>query len=149
MSDICLFVSTQKWDLISALIRRGTNCAFSHVGWFRKSDRMTFSAMSDGKGLAWRPLKKNQEVLLLDAPGAEESLALALQHEGAPYDFLDIAGIVLGRNWARPGHFICDKVVFQFQEAVGYPLVNSKFIPQCHLTPRDILLSPYVTEIKA
>lgn len=146
MSEICLFVSTQKWDIESALIRRGTNCDWSHTGWFRKPDRMTFSAMSDGKGLAWRPLKANQQLLLLDAPGAEQSLALALKHEGAPYDYLNILGIILGKNWRTPGRYICNVAVFEYQKLAGFPLLNDKFIQYYHMAPDDILKSPLVSE---
>lgn len=102
--------------------------------------------MADGKGLTWRTVHKNQKLLLLDAPGASESLQLALKHEGAPYDYLDILGMILGRNWSRAGHFICDVTVFHFQSEAGQPLLNHKFIPLRHLTPADILKSPLVSE---
>ena len=144
-NDVCLFLSTEKWNFESAFIRRGTNCAWSHAGWYVRSKRMTFSAMADGRGLAWRTVRPRQQVLLLDAPGAEQSLSLALQLEGTPYDYLDILGIIFGRNWSLPGHLICDVAVFRFQEQAGFGLVNPRFIPRIHLTPRDILLSPAVT----
>jgi hypothetical protein len=144
--NICLYLATQPWDIESALIRFGTLCDWSHAGWYDRDTNLTFSAMADGKGLAWRPVRKNQKILLIDAPGAAESLQLALQYEGAPYDYLTIIGMLLHRNWNRPGSFICDVAVFHFQELAGYPLVNPAFIPRIHLTPRDILLSPLVRQ---
>lgn len=145
MSEHCIFLSTQKWDFESAFIRRLSNCAWSHVGWFRGADRMTFSSMADGLGLNWRVLKKGQELLLVEAPGVEEALALALPYIGTPYDYLDILGMILGRNWSRPNHFICDVALLQFHELAGFPLVNPKWIPRIHMTPRDILLGLNVT----
>lgn len=145
--DICLFVSTTEWDLESALIRRGTNCAWSHTGWYRKSTKQTFSAMADGKGLAWRPVKSGQTVFLLDEPHAADALALALPFAGTPYDYWDIAGIVLGKNWSRPNRLICDVTVFKFYEQLGFPLVNPRYIPRIHMTPRDVLLALSITSI--
>lgn len=146
MSEICLFVSTEPWDFESAAIRWGTLCDWSHAGWFDTRTQLTYSAMNDGKGLTWRPLRKRQKLLLLDAPGAAESLALALKYEGAAYDIRDILGIVFHRNWRTEGRFICDVALFHFQTLAGYPLLNCVFIPLEHLTPRDLLLSPSITQ---
>lgn len=148
MSNICLYMATEPDDPESIAIRSLTNCDWSHVGFFRLSDRMTYSAMADGKGLTWRPVKSSQKILLLAVPGIEAAFSRALAWEGTPYDFKDIAGLLLHRNWSEAGHLICDATVFRAFEEIGAPLVNPTFIPRCHLTPRDILLSPYVTEIK-
>jgi len=104
--------------------------------------------MADGKGLAWREVKKNQQLLLLQAPGAEESLKQALRYAGSSYDYKDIIGMIFRKNWCTPGRYICDMAIFQFQETTGNPLLNHRFIPMMHLTPRDVLLSPFVREWK-
>lgn len=148
MSDVCIYMATEESDPVSMAIRGLTNCCWSHAGFFRLSDRMTYSAMADGKGLTWRPLKPTQKILLLTAPGIDAAFQKALEWIGAPYDFAAIAGMILHRNWSIAGHLICDATVFASFEETGNPLVNPKFIPRIHLTPRDLLLSPFVSELR-
>ena len=147
MGDICLYVSTQKIDLVSALIRDRTECDWSHIGFFRLSDRMTYSAMCDGKGVSWRVLLPDQEIMLLDVDdeaALQRAFGLALAEEGKPYDELDIAGIALGANWCAPHHFICSTLVLDKFERAGYPLLGMWAIPLFHMSPRDCLLSPKI-----
>jgi hypothetical protein len=146
VSDICLFLSTDPSDIESALIRRFTMCDWSHVGFYRISDGSTFSAMNDGKGVAWRPANPKAKLLLLQAPKIQEAFEFALTQEGKAYDVSDILGFITDRDWQSPDKFICDRLVFASFVAVGAPLLNPKFIPQEHLTPRDVLLSPLVQE---
>jgi len=145
MSDIRLFLSTEEFDPVSAAIRWYTKCAWSHAGWIRKSDGWTFSAMLDG-GVAWRPPNPKAKVLMLTADGLDATLARAESQTGDKYDWLDILGIAVGGNLQMPNRSICDKLVFWAYQDFGSPLVNHRFIPMEHLTPRDILLSPYVNE---
>jgi hypothetical protein len=146
--DVCLYVATEPSDPESIAIRLLTNCDWSHVGFMRLADKMTYSSMADGRGLDFRPLKPTQKTLLLTAPGVDAAFAKALEWKGSPYDFKDIAGMILHRNWSTAGHLICDAIVFRAFEETGNPLVNPKFIPRYHLTPRDVLLSPMVSELK-
>lgn len=143
--DICLFLSTDEFDPVSAFIRRFTNCDWSHAGFYSKEQNSTYSAMADGQGLTWRPIKPSQHILLLEAPGTEEALNLATTWSGEKYDYRDIAGILLGANWQTKGRLICDVTLFKAFRLSGYPLVNPTFIPEEHLTPRDLLLSSVVT----
>lgn len=145
---IKLFMSTEVNDPVSAIIRWRTTCDWSHTGFLRVEDGFTFSAMSDGKGIAWRPPNPKAKLLIIDAEGSEEALAKALAHEGKGYDFLSILGIALGKNWQTPGKFICDRLVFWAFQEIGKPLLNHTFIPLLHLTPADILLSPNVKEAR-
>jgi len=146
MSDIRIFLSTED-DLISDLIRWRDGSSFSHCGFIRKSTGDTFSAMFDG-GVKWRPPNPKARVLILTVQGQDAALSKALTKEGEAYDWLDIAGITTGRNWAMEGRMICDKLVLWAFQEVGCPLVNMTFVPLEHFTPRDILLSPYVMEDK-
>lgn len=145
--DICLFLSTQPDDVESALIRRFTLCDWSHCGFYRIADGCTFSAMHDPKGVAWRPPNPKAKLLLLSAPKMDEAFAWALTKEGAGYDVQQILGFLFNQSCTTPGKFICDRLVFAAFEMVGAPLISHKFIPIAHLTPRDILLSPLVTEV--
>src|ERR1700686_2143657 len=139
-SESCLFLSTEHYDPVSATIRWYTNCDWSHCGWLRLADNWTYSAMSDGKGVDWRPPNPRAKILKLSAPGTDEALQLALVVRGAKYDLKDILGIAFSKNWYTQGDYICDKLTFWFQDKANFPLVNHKFIPFEHLRPRDILL---------
>jgi hypothetical protein len=140
-ASICLFTSSETWDIESALIRFFTLSYQSHAGWYDASTGLTFSAMADGRGLDWRPVAKRQKLVLFDCEGAAESLAWALPFRGAPYGYWDIAGMICHRNWATPGAFICDLAVFRGQKAVGHPLLNDEYMPDIHFYPADILKS--------
>lgn len=144
----CIFLSTVEFDPVSAAIRARTECAWSHVGFLRLADNWTYSAMSDGKGVAWRAPNPEARILKLVHEKADEALAAALTQQAKPYDRLDILGIALGKNWMEPHAFICSTLVAWSFEQIGAPLVNPTFIPREHITPRDILLSPFVTELK-
>lgn len=102
--------------------------------------------MFDG-GVAWRPPNPHTKILKLSADGMDASLSRALSVQGSAYDMLDILGIALNKDWAKPGEFICDKLVFWASNQVNCPLVNMDLIPLEHLTPRDILLGR-VLELK-
>lgn len=146
--DYCLFLSTDTRNLESAAIRFRTECEWSHVGFLRTKDGWTFSAMCDGLGVNWRGPNPNAKMLKLAVTGVEAALSRALTQYNKPYDKLDILGIALDRDWHTPNSFICSTLVLWAFEQIGIPLLNPTFIPREHLTPRDILLSPYVSEIK-
>ena len=146
MDELCLFLSTETADPISAVIRFFTLCSWSHCGWVRLTDGYTYSAMNDRHGVAWRKPNKHVKLLKLRAPYMREAFNYALRFEGCSYDLIDIAGMFMHRNWMKPSSFICDRLVFQSFAAIGRPLVNHQFLPMQHLWPRDILLSNWITE---
>ena len=142
-----LYVSTEEYDPISIAIRAKTECAWSHVGFYNPETKRTFSAMCDGKGVAWRTLKPSEKYMLLDADGIDDAFKFALAQEGKPYDVLDIIGIVSGADLVQRQHFICSTLVlWSFQQA-GKPLLGMWAIPLDHMTPRDVLLSPFIREL--
>jgi len=142
-----LFLSTDAADIESALIRRLSMCDWSHVGFYRLEDSWTFSAMNDGKGVAWRPPNPRASMLLLDLPRVDEIAAIAFTQEGKPYNRKEILGFLCNRDWSEPGEFDCDQLVFWSAIQLATPLLNHTFIPLEHLTPRDILLSPLVLQV--
>jgi len=145
--DHCLFLSTEEVNVASAAIRWKTESDWSHVGFYRLADAWTFSAMSDGQGVAWRPPNPKARILKLSVEGIEAALSKALTQTGKAYDKLDILGIALDRNWSTADRFICSTLVLWSFEQIAIPLLNPRFIPREHMTPRDVLLSPYVTEL--
>ena len=142
---IALYVSTEKWDIVSAVIRWFTLCSWSHVGFINLDTMTTFSAMADGRGVDFRPLKRGQKIMLLDAPHCEEAYQKALSYKGQGYDFLAILGMVFHRNWKSRDRKFCNELVFRVFDEIGEPLLNHKFIPLQHMFPEHILLSPKVT----
>lgn len=104
--------------------------------------------MADGKGVAWREPNPKAQIMLLQAPRMYEALPKALTQEGKPYDKLDILGIILDKDWFTVGSFICSTLVLWSFEEIGGPLLNPSFIPYEHITPRDLLLSTGVSELK-
>lgn len=144
--DYCLFLSTETWDPASIAIRWFTDCEWSHCGFYRLADGWTYSAEFLG-GVDWRKPNPRARVLKLSTDGIDAALSKALSVKGSAYDMLDIIGIATSHDWAKPGDFICDKLVFWAFNQIGTPLVNPNYIPLEHLTPRDLLLSPYVNEI--
>lgn len=135
-----LYLSTEPNDPISAYIREKTNCAWSHVGFYDTETRLTLSAKCDGHGVAYRSLKPTEEVIYFTVPGIDAAYAKMQTLIGEGYDLVDILGMMVGRNWSTQGKTICDVSVFQCFEDTGSPLLNPKYIPRVHLTPRDILL---------
>lgn len=142
--NVCLYMSTDPYDPVSALIRLKTECGWSHVGFYDLDKNLTFSAMNDGLGVAWRPLKEHQKILLLDCDFINEIFQEALKQEGKRYDQLDIVGLATGLNLHQEGCLICDVLVFKAAQDSKHPLLGMWAIPLYHLTPRDILLSPSV-----
>jgi hypothetical protein len=103
--------------------------------------------MNDGNGVAWRGPNHTTPLLLLTCPNVDKIAEMAFTQEGKGYNQRAIAGIALGRNWDNPNEFYCSELVLWAAEKAGTPLLNSRFLPIEHLTPRDILLSPYVSEL--
>jgi hypothetical protein len=149
MGDICLFVSTERWDPVSAIIRLGTEDDWSHTGFYRPADGFTFSAMDDGKGVSFRKPIEHAKLLLLTTPRVDDMFEAALTQEGKPYNSLGILGIIFHRNWSDPNAEFCSQLVLWSAIKIGAPLLNPQFIPIQHMTPRDILLSPLVSELSA
>lgn len=146
--NVSLFVSRELGDVVSELICIKTESVWPHVGFYDRDRDYTFSAMCDGNGVSWRALKPKQKVMLLSAPGTQAAFEKALTQEGKPYDFLDIVGIALAQDIHIPDHFICSTLVLWAFEQTGNPLLNMKFIPLDHLTPRDILLSNEISQLE-
>jgi hypothetical protein len=134
-------MSTQRHGIESELIRRFSMCAWSHTGFYRLSDSWTFSAMNDGQGVAWRPPNPNVEILLLNHSRVDEMAAIAFTQEGKKYNCKEILGFIANKDWTNPDEFDCDQLVFWTAIQLKDPMLNHKYYPLEHLTPRDILLS--------
>ena len=134
-----IYLQTQKWNPISMAIRFATRSDWSHAG-FVCGNRF-FSAQGDG--VRWRDCDPHAKLLFLTAPKIEEAFNWATTQLGKPYDFTALFGLALDRNWREDDSWFCSELVAAAFEAVGAPLFNLS-TPVYRITPRDILLSPYV-----
>ncbi len=73
-------------------------------------------------------------------------LSVALAQLGKHYDWPGALGLALRRNWQEDDAWFCSELVAWSFEQAGRPLLNA---PQAwRLTPRDILLSPLLRQLK-
>lgn len=136
---IKLFLSTNKWDPLSAVIRWNTRCPWSHAGFMREEDGWTFSAMTDG-GVKWRKPNPKDTGIVLEALETDKAFAWALTQAGKPYDWRAIAGLALDRDWRSEGSWFCSELVARGYENTSSPLLNP-FAQVFRITPRDLTLS--------
>ena len=142
MSDlVCGFLSTELHDPASMIIRWGTHCDYSHIGWMRFSDQWTFSAMNDSTGVGWRRPNTRSKIILISVPKMQEAFEWALTQEGKPYDIRDILGFVVSKNWGDHDMkaWICSELFAYSFAAIGSPLFSFN-TPLWHISPRDNLL---------
>lgn len=146
MAEIILRFVTEK-DPISQAIRDVTWSAFSHVE-FMLDDGTTLGAHANG-GVRIRPIDyaifSNEERYRVTVTDDQKAtiLAYAQAQLGKPYDFTDIFGILLHRDWRKDDGWICSELVAAcFEKAM--PLLHAAVDAIDRVTPRDVYLSPYL-----
>lgn len=156
-----LRLSTEKWSIVSAMIRWKTDCKQSHVE-FEYPDGWTLGARFSLRGkiarcLGWptcwmdldgvqmRPPRENRKqmavvhVLFAGIDYAAKWFYMNRLH--APYDLLGVLGIGAARGWDDSHDNFCSEGVTESALAVGVRFQNQT--PQA-TTPRDILISSAV-----
>lgn len=93
-------------------------------------------------GVQWRT-QKFTKLMLFTAPKMDDAFQWALTQEGKPYDWSAITGLALNRDWRREGSYFCSELVVLAFEKIGTPLLNPG-MAVFKVTPRDLLLSPYI-----
>jgi len=163
-----LRLSTERWSLVSALIRWGSDSRHSHVE-YEREDGWTLGARFSlwGKfarklnwpkrwlkldGVQWRPPKasrKQVDVLYLSFPGIEQAAEWEEKNRlGAPYDLLGIIGIVTARGWMESNDAFCSEVKQEGAIAVG--LSHGRGFQNCApqaMKPRDIEIGLVATKL--
>jgi hypothetical protein len=158
---VCLYLSTVRWDVESALIRWATRCPWSHAGFVETmhgAERLDgacayLSAQLDG-GVQFRyshpagggRCETFSAILYLTAPGVEAAYAWAKTQVGRKYDWAAIAGFGLDNDWHDSARLFCSELVAEGFERIGKPLLNPS-AAVWRITPRDLLLSPGVRVI--
>lgn len=135
-------------DPVSASIRAFTWSNFSHVE-FILDDGTALGAHAKG-GVAIRPIDyakfTNEEryKILVSPEQKRDILAYAHSQVGKPYDYTDIIGIVLHRDWRAEDHWICSELVAAAFEKGGLPLLYAPIDKVNRITPGDVYLTPYI-----
>ena len=145
MTSITIRFVTEQ-DPISKAIRDVTWAPFSHVE-FVLDDGSTLGAHASG-GVKIRPIDyavfSNEERYRVAVTDEQKAVivAYALAQVGKPYDFGDILGILVHRDWRKDDRWICSELVAAcFEKAM--PLLHAADHVN-RISPRDVYLSPYL-----
>lgn len=129
----------------SWLVRRFTWSPYSHVDLVLPDGRL-LGARGDG-GVTIRAPEPFPTVTRFTVDAPESVIDTALQQLGKPYDWSAIAGLIARRNWQQPDRWFCSELVAWAFESTGHPLLRSA--GHYRITPRDLLLSPYLAPVPA
>lgn len=83
------------------------------------------------------------ERFAVDAPA--KVLRLARSQLGKPYDWLGVVGWGMFQDWQEQQAWFCSELVAWAFCRAGYPLLRTR--QAWRLTPRDLLLSPYLQKL--
>jgi uncharacterized protein YycO len=132
-------------DLISDAIRVETWSPFSHVE-FILDDGTYLGAHASG-GVAIRPAyyckPTREERYAIPCTQEQKDAILAYAHSqiGKPYDFTDIVGILIHRDWHAEDSWICSELVAAAFEKGGLPLLHTPMGIVSRITPEQDYLS--------
>ncbi len=144
---------TSKWSLESALIRFGTRSPYSHVEFVDTVKQLALGARLKG-GVRFRPINycNTSSSILYSAPGITASYEAGMEFIGDSYDWTDIAGLVLNKNWHRDQSMICSQFVFYANLRAWAKGKSPAWLnpnrPSYHCTPDLLLWSPLLQEVK-
>lgn len=158
---VLLRFSTEKYSLLSALIRWRTESKVSHVE-FELAGGWTFGSRLSIRGKLGRKfnIKRWQGLDGVQLrPPTENRKQSAIVHAtfllideayrwgfvnrcNYPYDTAAIMGIITARGCADKDDRFCSEFVDECAQAVGVELLHNS---RQAMTPRDILISPQVT----
>lgn len=126
--NICVrFVDSP--GLISEAIKLETWSPFPHVEILTTDGLGAFGARSSG-GVKIRPLdyekftREERYWVSVDDTQGEKAWKWAEKQIGKPYDYEDILGIVMHRDWRSEGHWICSSLTARVFEIAGSPLLR-------------------------
>lgn len=129
---------------ISRAIRTITWSGFSHVEFMLNSE-MILGCFGD-TGVSIRSYYPCPVEEIYSIPCTEEQqqnvFKQALSQLGKPYDYSDILGILLHRDWRSVDRWICSEHLTWAFETGGLPLLNVPGNCVNRITPRDVSLSP-------
>lgn len=136
--------------LASQLIQLATWSWVSHVD-FELPDGRVLGAVP-GKGVCIRDIEIDDH--RVERYGVKVPFGLyghpldwAAGQIGKPYDWAGILGYGLRRNWQEKDAWFCSELVAWAFQGAGHPILRAKDV--WRITPRDLLLSPYLIPLSA
>jgi uncharacterized protein YycO len=139
-------------SIISRLIRFQTRSVYSHIA-FELDDGLTVEAWNKGgvsrsENYATLHTKGTEvDVFKVDTKYNKEKVKCFVDAQiGQKYDFKAIGRFLTRRNHRVNDKWFCSELAFAALVAGGLPLL--KRIPASHVSPRDLVLSPYLRYIK-
>lgn len=134
--------------LAGAAVRVATWSWAAHVG-FLLADGRVLDA-TPGPGVSVRHADDSGEVRYfrvgLPQPALQAALRYAAGQLGQPYDWRGALGIGFRRDWRTEGAWFCSELVAAAFERARAPLIATGFLAR--VTPLDLLLSPYLAEVR-
>ena len=143
MGKIYLRFTRNDKNFFSRAIQFCTHSKYSHVEFVTSEGYL--AALPKGVGLKPFDYEPGCECIFAEVrcPNPKAVLDYARSQTGKPYDFLAIFSFLVRRDWKNPSSWFCSELVYQSFHEGGFPLLSDN-IPMNRITPRDILLSPYV-----
>ena len=125
----------------SWLIQKATWSPFSHVDFVLNNGKL-LGARGVG-GVQIRQAQHFDTVARFNIDAPETVLDLAKSQIGKPYDWAAIMGMVARHDWQDKNAWFCSELIAWCFQQAGFPLLRSQQLQR--ITPRDLLLSPYLT----
>jgi uncharacterized protein YycO len=137
------FSRDEGWG--SRIIRWFTWSDYSHVDFVLWDGTLLGARTDGGVQVRKRDYKKFAAVkkYQVEAPG--DVIAFALSQVGKPYDRTGIVNFGLHRDWRAKDSWFCSELVAAAFESAGRPLLQGDYR---RITPRDLMLSPFLQEVK-
>lgn len=115
---------------------------YSHVD-IVLTDGKLFGARGDGVKIR-EPWGCYDRIIRKISDAPESIIDKALTQEGKPYDYTALLGFLARRDWTKDCSWFCSELVAWAFSEEGYPLLNAD--NYYRITPRDLLLSPYLED---
>jgi uncharacterized protein YycO len=123
----------------SWLIRKFSWSDYSHVDFVLPDGTLLGATGSKGVAIRQPDAYSACDRFVVDAPASV--LDIAASQIGKPYDWPAILGFVAQHNWQDENAWFCSEFVFWALNQSGVALLRA---PKHRITPRDLLLSPYL-----
>lgn len=134
-------------DPISWLIQGKTACIWSHVDFLIPETGRLLGALP-GSGVQLRDRIRGETRFAIYEVPITEGFQWALDQVGKRYDWGAVVGLgcpfPVKRNWADAEYFFCSELVFISITNAGLDLLHPE---SWGITPRDLLLSPFLKKI--
>lgn len=140
---------SQSNNIFSLLIRLFTWSWASHVDIVIDEGTLLGARLFGGVGmvdLADQKFTRVERYAVDLGVDSAEVLRAAFSQIDKPYDIWGAIGLALHHNWESESKWFCSELVAWVFQKAGRQLLNEK---KYRITPRDLLMSPYLKRIGA